>query len=83
MDPRAVLAAAGGNGEKPGKGGGGGYPPAAGGACGIVVAALASGDYAYVLNDASVTEQRPEQWARAAVKAAEHWQADRVIAEVN
>jgi phage terminase large subunit-like protein len=30
-----------------------------------------------------VTGQRPEQWARAVVEAADRWQADRVIAEVN
>jgi phage terminase large subunit-like protein len=58
-------------------------PPAAGGTCGIIVAALAADGNAYVLDDASVTGQRPEQWARAVVKAADRWQADRVIAEVN
>lgn len=58
-------------------------PPADGGTCGIVVAALAVDGHAYVLEDASVTGQRPEQWARAVVKAADRWQADRVIAEVN
>jgi phage terminase large subunit-like protein len=58
-------------------------PPAAGGTCGIVVAALSEDGQAYVLDDASVTGQRPEQWARAVVKAADRWQADRVIAEVN
>ena len=58
-------------------------PPAAGGTCGIVVAALGADGHAWVLDDASVTGQRPEQWARAVVKAADRWQADRVIAEVN
>ena len=58
-------------------------PPAAGGTCGIVVAALGEDGHAYVLDDASVTAQRPEQWARAVVKAADRWAADRVIAEVN
>ena len=58
-------------------------PPAAGGTCGIVIAALGADGHAYVLDDASVTGQRPEQWARAVVRAADRWQADRVIAEVN
>ena len=58
-------------------------PPAAGGTCGIVVAALGADGHAWVLDDASVTGQRPEQWARAVVKAADRLQADRVIAEVN
>lgn len=58
-------------------------PPAGAGTCGIVVAALAGDGHAYVLDDASVSGQRPEQWARAVVKAADRWQADRVIAEVN
>jgi phage terminase large subunit-like protein len=58
-------------------------PPAAGGTCGIVVAALGADGQAHVIEDASVMAQRPEQWARAVVKAADRWQADRVIAEVN
>ncbi|WP_310476899.1 terminase large subunit domain-containing protein [Sandarakinorhabdus sp.] len=58
-------------------------PPAGGGTCGIVVTALGQDGHAYVLDDASVSAQRPEQWARAVVKAADRWQADRVIAEVN
>jgi phage terminase large subunit-like protein len=58
-------------------------PPAAGGTCGIIVAALDQAGQAYVLDDASVTGQRPEQWARAVVAAADRWQADRVVAEVN
>lgn len=58
-------------------------PPAAGGTCGIVAAALGADGRAYVLEDASVTGQRPEQWARAVVKTVDRWQAERVIAEVN
>jgi phage terminase large subunit-like protein len=58
-------------------------PPAAGGTCGIVVAGLDGHGQAVVLDDASVSAQRPEQWARAVVQAADRWQADRVVAEVN
>ncbi len=58
-------------------------PPAGGGTCGIVVAATAEDQKAYVLEDASVSADRPEQWARAVVAAADRWQADRVVAEVN
>jgi phage terminase large subunit-like protein len=52
-------------------------------ACGIVVAGLGEDDRGYVLADASVEGLRPEGWARAAVQAAECWQADRLIAEAN
>ncbi len=58
-------------------------PPADGGTCGIVVAALGQDGAAYVVHDASVTAQRPENWARAVVAAADQWQADRVVAEIN
>jgi phage terminase large subunit-like protein len=58
-------------------------PPADGGTCGIVVVALGEDGHAYVLEDASVTAQRPENWARSVVAAAARWDADRVIAEVN
>ncbi|MEM1388354.1 MAG: terminase family protein [Pseudomonadota bacterium] len=57
-------------------------------ACGIVVAGVtmkgAPRDWcAYVLEDASVSAASPLEWAQAAVAAAERWQADRVVAEVN
>ena len=60
-------------------------PPAGGanGVCGIVVAGLDHGGVAWVLEDASVIGGRPEGWARAVVMAADRWQADRVIAEIN
>lgn len=58
-------------------------PPASGGTCGIIVAGLAADGCAHVLDDASQVAVRPEQWARAVVAAADHWQADRVVAEVN
>ncbi len=58
-------------------------PPAAGGTCGIIVAGLAADGRAHVLADASVAAARPEEWARAVVAAADRWQADRVVAEIN
>lgn len=58
-------------------------PPAGSGTCGIVVVALGVDGCAYVLADASVSDQRPENWARAVVAAADRWQADRVVAEIN
>ncbi len=58
-------------------------PPAGGGTCGIIVAGLAADGRAHVLDDLSQVAVRPEQWARAVVAAADKWQADRVVAEVN
>lgn len=60
-------------------------PPAGGaaGVCGIVVVALCQDGLAHVLADASVSGVAPDGWARAVVTAADRWQADRVIAEVN
>lgn len=58
-------------------------PPAGGGTCGIVVAALAGNGEAYVLDDRSVVAAAPGDWARAVVAAADRWQADRIVAEVN
>lgn len=60
-------------------------PPASaqGDACGIIVAALGADNAAYVLADCSVELASPEQWAKAVAQAAEHWNADRVIAEAN
>ena len=60
-------------------------PPASAGgdACGIVVVALGQDGLARVLADASVTRPTPERWARAVAKAAETWDADRVVAEAN
>ncbi len=63
-----------------------GVDPPAGGVnstCGIVAVGLGADGRGHVLADASVTAARPEGWARAVVTAAEHWGADRVIAEVN
>jgi phage terminase large subunit-like protein len=60
-------------------------PPvsADGDACGIVVCGLGSDGVGYVLADCSVRGMRPEGWARAVARAAEAWEADRVIAEKN
>jgi len=60
-------------------------PPAGtqGDACGIVVAALYADGIARVLADCSTEGASPEQWARAVAGAAQHWQADRVVAEAN
>jgi phage terminase large subunit-like protein len=60
-------------------------PPATAGgdACGIVVCGLGSDKIGYVLADASVSGLRPEGWARAVVRAAEIWDADRVVVETN
>ncbi len=58
-------------------------PPAGGGTCGIVVTALGADGNAYVLDDRSISGVAPGQWARAVVAAADRWQADKVVAEVN
>lgn len=58
-------------------------PPSGGGTCGIIVAALGSDGNAYVLDDRSVSGVAPGQWARAVVAAADDWEADQVIAEIN
>jgi phage terminase large subunit-like protein len=60
-------------------------PPASAGgdACGIVVCGLGEDGIGYVLADASVRGLRPEGWARAVVRAADAWDADRVVAENN
>jgi phage terminase large subunit-like protein len=60
-------------------------PPASAGgdACGIVVCALGEDGIGRVLADCSVPKASPEKWARAAAKAAQLWQADRVVAEAN
>jgi phage terminase large subunit-like protein len=60
-------------------------PPATAGgdACGIVVCGVGTDGIGYVLADASVRGMRPEGWARAVVRAAERWDADRVVVETN
>ena len=60
-------------------------PPASktGDACGIIVAGLGADGKAYVLADCSVEKASPETWARAVARAADTWEADRVIAEAN
>ncbi|HEX8535039.1 MAG TPA: terminase family protein [Allosphingosinicella sp.] len=60
-------------------------PPASadGDACGIVVCGLGEDGTGYVLADCTVSGLSPEGWARAAARAADLWEADRVIAEKN
>ncbi len=52
------------------------------GVCGIVVAGVAD-EVAYVLEDATLREVRPDQWAARAVRVYRHFGADALIAEVN
>ena len=62
-------------------------PPAGSGpgsdACGIVAVGLGADGRGYVLADASVRGQRPEQWAEVVAGAARRFAADRVVAEKN
>ncbi|MES2493478.1 MAG: terminase family protein [Pseudomonadota bacterium] len=60
-------------------------PPvsAAGDACGIIVCALGEDGLARVLADVTLEKASPERWARAVARAAQEWQADRVVAEAN
>ncbi|SIN59635.1 Large terminase phage packaging protein [Parasphingorhabdus marina DSM 22363] len=63
-------------------------PPASahGDACGIIVAGVTGSGSAirgFVLADCSVEQASPETWARAVASSAEHWNADRIIAEAN
>jgi phage terminase large subunit-like protein len=60
-------------------------PPASAGgdACGIVVCGLGADGIGYVLDDCSVRGLSPEGWARAVVRAAEAWEAERVVVETN
>ena len=60
-------------------------PPASAGgdACGIVVCGLGRDGVGYVLADATVSGLRPEGWARAVVRAADAWAADRIVVETN
>ena len=60
-------------------------PPASasGDACGIVAVGLGRDGIGYVLGDHSVRGLSPEGWARAVARAADLWEADRVVAEKN
>ena len=60
-------------------------PPASAGGdeSGIVVCGLDADGVGYVLDDRSAGGLSPEGWARAVVRAAADWGADRVIAETN
>lgn len=50
---------------------------------GIIVAGVAANGHAYVLDDVSVREATPTEWATAAVKAYKLRSADRFVAEIN
>jgi phage terminase large subunit-like protein len=52
-------------------------------ACGIVVVGLCHEGRAYVLEDATMKQARPGQWAKRVVNLYHGWKADRVVAEVN
>ena len=60
-------------------------PPASatGDACGLIVAGRDDLQRGFVLADGSMPKSSPEQWARAAVSLADHWQADFIVAEAN
>ena len=60
-------------------------PPASerGDACGILVCGIDRAGAAYVLEDASIGEAKPERWTAAVCRAAARWGADRVVAEAN
>ena len=53
-------------------------------ACGIIVAGLTQDrQRAIILHDATVQGQTPRGWAKAVMNAAEGWDADYILAEVN
>ena len=51
--------------------------------CGIIVAALGIDGRGYLLSDESCSGLSPQGWAERAVTAYHHYQADRIVAEVN
>ncbi len=52
-------------------------------ACGLVVAGLGVNGQGYILADRSLERASPLSWAEAAVEAFHHFEADRLVAEVN
>ncbi len=52
-------------------------------ACGIVVAGLAEDGRAYVLADCTRDRASPLRWAEAVIAAYRHFEADRIVAEIN
>jgi len=60
-------------------------PPASasGDACGIVVCGLGADGVGYVLADMSAGGLAPEGWAREVARAAQTWEADKVVVETN
>ncbi|MEP3422783.1 MAG: terminase family protein [Erythrobacter sp.] len=51
--------------------------------CGIIVAGLGDDGVARILADCSVVKAQPDRWAKTVADAAQHWEADRVVAEAN
>lgn len=60
-------------------------PPAGigGAACGIIVAATDRLGKGWVLADASLSGASPQRWAQRVADTLAHWNADRVVVEVN
>lgn len=56
---------------------------AASDACGIIAAGCGADGHGYVLEDLSLQQASPDEWARVAVEAFSRFQADRIVAEVN
>ena len=52
-------------------------------ACGIVIAGLSEQGQGIVLADESLPQASPLKWARAAVRAYHHHEADRIVVEIN
>jgi phage terminase large subunit-like protein len=60
-------------------------PPASAGgdSCGIIVCGVDADGIGYVLDDRSAGGLSPEGWAREVVRAAQNWEAERVVVETN
>jgi phage terminase large subunit-like protein len=58
-------------------------PPSGTGTCGIVVAAITPDNHLHILDDYSVTDVTPGEWARAVATASRDWGDCAVVAETN
>ncbi|MCP5083177.1 MAG: DNA-packaging protein [Alphaproteobacteria bacterium] len=56
---------------------------AASSACGVVCAGVNAAGHGFVLEDATLERARPLEWANAAIRLYERYNADRLVAEVN